>query len=145
MTWNSLPVVKRRMLKGGIILGGSTMIVKELLGRIQEARCAREKEVWRRKAGMLALGVSIGCTVGAVTGILFAPKTGAETREEVGRRSRETLEKIKNTALSSGHRLAQAMEEKGTQVYGAAEKCVNAAKEVLHEPDKKASENNPNN
>lgn len=145
MIWSSLPLLRRRMLNSAIILGGSMMFVKELLDRVREARCARERELWRRKTGALALGVSIGCTVGAVAGVLFAPKTGAETRKEVARRSRETWEKIKHNASSGGHRLAQAMEEKGAQVCDAAEKCVDAAKEVLHEPDKKTFEKNPDN
>lgn len=145
MTWSSLSVTKKRICNGGIILGGSAMIVKELLDRAREARRAKERKVQRGKAGMLVLGVSIGCTVGAVAGVLWAPRTGKETRQEVARRGRETWEKIKDNASSTGYRLAHAVEEKGAQVYGAAEKCVDAAKEVLHEPDKKTTEKNPNN
>ena len=116
------------------MLGGSTMIVKELLERVRNARSDRQKAIRRNQAGVLALGVSIGCTVGAVAGVLFAPKAGKETREDVSRRSKDAWEKIKDNTSSTGHRLASAVEEKGSQVYAAAEKCVDAAREVLHEP-----------
>ena len=110
------------------------MIVKELVDRLRNARSDREKSIRRNQAGVLALGVSIGCTVGAVAGVLFAPRAGKETREDVSRRSKEVWEKIKDNTSSTGQRLVTAVEEKGSQVYAAAEKCVDAAKEVLHEP-----------
>lgn len=145
MSGNSLPAFGRKLINGGILLGGAAMIMKELFERVQLARRTRENQMLRRKSGMLAVGVSIGCTVGAIAGVLFAPKAGKETREEVGRRGRETWEKIKDNASSTGHRLAQVVEAKGAQVCDAAEKCVDVAKEVMHEPDKKIPEKNPNN
>lgn len=122
------------MLNNLIILGGSAMIVKEFVDRLRNARSDREKSIRRNQAGVLALGVSIGCTVGAVAGVLFAPRAGKETREDVSRRSKDAWEKIKDNTSSTGQRLVSAMEEKGSQVYAAAEKCVDAAKAVLHEP-----------
>ncbi len=110
------------------------MIVKELVDRLRNARSDREKSIRRNQAGALALGVSIGCTVGAVAGVLFAPRAGKETREDVSRRSKDAWEKIKDNTSSTGHRMVSAVEEKGSQVYVAAGKCVDAAKEVLHDP-----------
>jgi gas vesicle protein len=121
------------------------MIVKELMGRLRDARCDREKLLRRNQAGMLALGLSIGCTVGAVAGILLAPRAGKETREDVSRRSREAWEKVKDNASLTGHRMVDALEEKGSQVYTAAEKCAAAAKEVLHDPVKNVEEIKPKN
>lgn len=116
------------------------MIVKELVNRLSNARWDREKLLRRNQAGVLALGLSIGCTVGAVAGILLAPRAGKETREDVSRRSREAWEKLKDNASSTGHRMVNAMEEKGCQVYTAAEKCAAAAQEVLHDPVKSVEE-----
>ncbi len=116
------------------------MIVKELVDRLRNVRSDREKTIRRNQAGVLALGVSIGCTVGAVAGILFAPKAGKETRDDVSRCSKDAWEKIKDNTSTTGKRLVNAIEEKGSQVYVAAEKCVDAAKEVLHEPVVKGEE-----
>ncbi|MFH0780813.1 MAG: YtxH domain-containing protein [Pseudomonadota bacterium] len=122
------------MYKKFMMLGGSAMIVKELVDRLRNARSDRERSIRRNQAGVLAMGVSIGCAVGAVAGVLFAPKAGKETREDVSRRSKDAWEKIKDNTSATGQRLVNAVEEKGSQVYAAAEKCVDAAKEVLHEP-----------
>ena len=116
------------------------MIVKELVDRLRNVRSDRQKSIRRNQAGVLALGVSIGCTVGAVAVVLFAPKAGKETREDVSRRSKDAWEKIKDNTTSTGQRLVTAVEEKGSQVYAAAEKCVDAAKEVLHDPVAKVEE-----
>jgi gas vesicle protein len=117
------------------------MLVKDLVDRLRQARNAREKSLRRSKAGALAVGVSIGCTLGAAAGILFAPKAGKETREEVGLRGREAWEKIKDNASVSGSRLMHAVEGKGAQARTAAGKCVDAAKEVLHEPIEQEADN----
>ena len=119
------------------------MIVKELVDRLRNVRIVREKSIRRNQAGALALGVSIGCAVGAVAGVLFAPKAGKEAREDISRRSKDAWEKIKDNTASTGQRLVTAMEEKGSQVYAAAEKCVDAAKEVLHEPTAKEEVTGP--
>lgn len=116
------------------------MIVKELVDRMRNAKNERECAMRRRSAGMLALGVSIGCTVGAVAGVLFAPRAGKETREDVSRLSGEAWEKIKDNVSASSHRLADAIEDKGARVYTAAEKCVGAAKESLQESSAQAAE-----
>lgn len=113
------------------------MIITELIDRVRHARSDREKAMQRSKAGMLALGVSIGCTVGAVAGVLFAPRSGKETREDVSRRSCEAWEKIRDNVSANSHRLVTAIEEQGTRARTAAEKAVDAAKEVIQEPSGK--------
>jgi gas vesicle protein len=109
------------------------MIVKDLVDRVRFARIAREKASRRNAAGMVAIGVSIGCTVGAVAGILLAPRSGKETREDVSRRGSEAWDKIKDNVSAGGHRLGNAIETQGNRVRIAAEKGVDAAREVLRE------------
>ena len=124
------------MLKNLIIAGGSAMIMKEITDLVRQARIDREKTLRRKKAGILALGVTIGSTVGAVAGVLFAPRAGKETREDLSRRGCEAWGKIKENASHTGHRLVSAIEEKSSRVRTAAEKHVDAAKEALKEPPK---------
>ncbi len=92
------------------------MIMKEIADRLRQARIDREKTSRRKKAGILALGV----TIGAVAGVLFAPKTGKETREDLSQRGCEAWEKIKENASHTGHRLVSAVEEKSSSLRTAA-------------------------
>jgi gas vesicle protein len=124
------------MLKNLIIVGGSAVILKEIADRVRQATIDREKTLRREKAGSLALGVTIGCTIGAVAGVLLAPRAGQETREDLSRRGGEAWEKIKENASQSGHRLVSAVEEKSSHVRTAADKHVDAAKGALKEPPK---------
>jgi gas vesicle protein len=104
------------ILKNFIIVGGSAMIMKEIADRLRQTKIDREKTLRRKKAGILALGV----TIGAVAGVLFAPKTGKETREDLSQLGCEAWEKIKENASHTGHRLVSAVEEKSSSVRRAA-------------------------
>lgn len=110
------------------------MIMKQLVDRVRHARITSDKNQRRQKNGMLALGMSIGCTLGAVAGILLAPRSGKDTRRDVAQRGSDAWNKIRDTTVSTSHRLVTAVEDKGAQVSIAAEKCADAVKEVLHEP-----------
>jgi gas vesicle protein len=114
------------------------MIIKDFIDQISHRRSDRENALRRNKAGILALGVSIGCTVGAVAGLLLAPRSGKETRDDVTRRGSEAWEKIKDNVSTNCHRLVDAGEEKGKRVLAAADKDYEAAKESLQESLAKA-------
>lgn len=47
------------------------------------------------KSGDFIGGLIVGGLVGAVIGILYAPKSGRETREEIGRKADDLLSKAK--------------------------------------------------
>jgi gas vesicle protein len=47
------------------------------------------------KSGDLLKGLIIGGLIGAVLGILYAPKSGKETREDIARKTEELLNKAK--------------------------------------------------
>jgi gas vesicle protein len=124
------------MLKNLAIVGGSAMIMKEIANRVLQTRIEREKTLRLKKAGILALGVTIGSTVGALAGVLFAPKAGKETREDLIRRGCETWGKIQENASHTGHRLTNALEEKSSRVRTAAGKYADAAKGAFKESPK---------
>jgi gas vesicle protein len=52
--------------------------------------------MYRRKASMLSFagGAVFGAVMGVLAGILFAPKSGKETRDEIGNTFKEIKEKV---------------------------------------------------
>jgi gas vesicle protein len=90
----------------------------------------------RQKAGILALGVTVGSAIGALAGVLYAPKAGKETRDDFIRRGSEAWAKIGEHASHTGHLLANAVEETSSRVRIAAEKHVDEAKGALIGPTK---------
>lgn len=52
----------------------------------------------RDQAASAAWGAIIGVAVGAIGGLLFAPKAGVEMREDIAQKSKETIELARETA-----------------------------------------------
>ena len=64
---------------------------------IEEKRKQMEKAKKMETAKNVAVGTAIGTAIGAAAGLLFAPKAGRETREEITNKSKEVAENIKYT------------------------------------------------
>ena len=99
------------------------------------------------KGGDFIKGLLIGGVAGIILGILYAPKSGKETREEIGRKTEEllakakeeyerALEKSKKTYESAIKRLRDledAAKKKFEHVDEDVSKMVEQGKEVLHD------------
>lgn len=120
--------------KNLIVIGGSAMIMKEIADRVRQARIDREKTLRLKRVRALALGVTIGSAVGALAGVLFAPRAGKETREDLIQRGCETWGKIQENASHIGHRLTSAVEEINSRVHTAAGRRADGAEGAFEEP-----------
>ncbi len=67
-----------------------------------------------------------GCAIGAALGVLFAPKSGKETREELGEwikerrdKSKDLIAKMKEEAIAKKDQVASAIKA-GRQAYAEA-------------------------
>lgn len=67
------------------------MISKKFLKLISK----QTKKEKRKKAG-LTIAMGVVATVGTAIGILFAPKAGKETREDLKKKADDTVETIKD-------------------------------------------------
>ncbi len=108
------------------------MIIKDFIDQVRHAKSNRENATGRNKAGILALGVFVGCTVGAVAGLLLAPRSGKETRDDVTLRGSEAWEKIKDNVSTKGTQFMHILEEKGANVGAAVEKEIEDAEDSLN-------------
>ena len=118
------------------------MIIKEIANRVRRAKIEREKTLHRKNAGLLVLGVTLGTAVGALAGVLFAPRAGKKTREDLVRQGSDAWEKIQENASHTGHRLASAVEETSSRVRAKALKRVDAAKGASKESSPMEEEEN---
>jgi len=88
------------------------------------------------RIGDFLKGLVIGGLAGAVIGILYAPKSGKETREEIGKKAEELLVKAKEE-------YEQAL-EKSRKTYETAvsrlKKIEEAAREKVGDLESKAGE-----
>ena len=61
-------------------------------------------------------GIGIGVLVGAVAGLLLAPKSGQETREDLGRSLGDLSDKVTELGRTVGQKVTSAVERTRAQV-----------------------------
>ena len=75
---------------------------------LQEIRNAMNGTYERRARQNACAGLAVGLLIGAVAGILFAPKSGKETRADIYEGAKIGAEKVKETA----HHVSDIAKEK---------------------------------
>ena len=61
-------------------------------------------------------GIGIGVLVGAVAGLLLAPRTGEETRDELGKSMNELSDKVAELGRTVGYKVSSAVDRTRAQM-----------------------------
>jgi len=61
--------------------------------------------------GKFVIGALVGAALGAAAGLLFAPRSGKETRKIVGKKAKEYAEKGKDLALKEKEAVIKAVDK----------------------------------
>ena len=72
--------------------------------------------------GKFIVGAAIGAAVGALAGILFAPKSGKETRKAIKDKAGEVAEKGKEFVQEKGGKIGDEIKEKIDDIKEKIEK-----------------------
>ena len=123
------------MVMNIIKAGGYIMILNELINQVNEARRSRAKALRRDRTKNMVIGAGIGTALGVAAGILFAPKSGKETRQIIADRTSETVVNLKGSVAAAKERLSASAAEKSSMLREAGQKGVEAAKETLKKQD----------
>jgi len=123
------------MLMNMIKVGGYTMVLYELANQVKKARSSRAKDMRRSRTKNMVIGVGIGSAVGVAAGILFAPKSGKETRQIIADKTSETVKNFKENVSATKARISASAAEKGSRLREAGQKGVEAVKETLKKSD----------
>ena len=76
------------------------MILNELVNQAKKVKDSRSKSIRRSRTKNMAIGAGIGTAIGLLSGILFAPKPGKETRKIIAERTGEAVKNIKENAAA---------------------------------------------
>jgi len=123
------------MVMNIIKAGGYVMLLNELVNQVKAVRRSREKTNRRDRTKNMVIGAGIGTAVGLAAGILFAPKSGKETRQIIADRTSETVVNLKESVAAAKERIAASTAEKRAMLREAGQKGVAAAKEELKKQD----------
>lgn len=115
------------------------MFIQDLIE--QKMRRVRAQEA-RRTARDVAIGLGIGATLGAAAGILLAPKSGKETREDIATGAKEVIDQVKDQVEEVGKVLKKEMndEELSKDIKAATKKVEAKAKDVKSKVKKAVAE-----
>lgn len=111
------------------------MILNELANQVKRASGSRARDIRRSRTTNLAIGAGIGAAVGVTLGVLFAPKSGKETRQIIAERTSETVENLREDAAAAKDKIYASVTEKGALLREAGHKGVDAVKETLEKTD----------
>ena len=81
-----------------------------------------KKDQKKKVAKNLAIGTGVGAAVGAALGLLFAPKSGKETREDIARAGRQAAENVKESLNEIKDKVSEFKASKETCCCGEEEK-----------------------
>ena len=120
------------------------MILRDLLDLVSNEKRKKERA---KAAQKFAVGMGVVATVGVATGILFAPKSGKETREDLKSKAVDTMETIKDTvqknvetvkdsAVHAAQEVRNAIKEVHEKTEGVKEDTAEIISNVINKPVK---------
>ncbi len=90
------------------------------------------------KSGDFMAGLVVGGLIGSVIGILYAPKSGRETREEIGQKADELLAKVKEDYEHAAEKSRKAYEAAVKRLKALEEKALEKVEDVSEKVDELA-------
>ena len=105
------------------------MFIQDLIE--QKMRKVRAQEA-KRTARDVVIGLGIGATLGVAAGILLAPKSGKETREDIASGAKEVVDQVKDRVEEVGKTLKRELndEELSNDIKAVSKKVEEKAKNV---------------
>lgn len=107
------------------------MILNELANQVKKLRQSRTKVIRRNRTRNMILGAGIGSAVGVAAGLLFAPKSGRETRKVIADRTSETVKNLKDNVVATKARIFASTTGKKSPSNETGENSGETGKETL--------------
>ncbi len=89
--------------------------------------------------GKFALGALLGAAIGAASGILLAPKSGKETREDLKKQADKMygdLEKTGKDAAANMEETVEKVQQQADRLKKRAERAIDGARKGFNETQK---------
>lgn len=78
---------------------------------LEEKRKAKKRQAMAKTAKTVGITAVVGASVGALGGILFAPKSGKETRDDIKNTAIDANEKMKVKASEAKTKISEKIQE----------------------------------
>jgi gas vesicle protein len=89
-------VEENAMIENLLRIGGYLLLAREAADFMASASDYRENELHKKNVTCAVSGTLIGITAGVALGVLFAPRSGKETREIISNTTSEMIDNLQN-------------------------------------------------
>lgn len=113
------------------------MSIREVLNKAKREKKRAQTVNTAKKIGV---GLGIGAAIGSAFGLLFAPKSGKETRKDIADAAKNSVENIKEGAGEMGEKISKVVEE-GKEKISNIRKNKNIKDEAAAEGEKCCDDN----
>jgi len=96
------------------------MIIKDFLDKANKEKRRKER---MKVAQNIAVGLGVVATAGVATGILIAPESGKDTRENMKKKAISTVETIKDTLQKKADAIKNSADDAKFEVNEAVEEA----------------------
>ena len=117
------------MINNLVKLGAYILLAREAAVYIATTRHYREQEMNRKSAASAVTGSLIGISLGIAAGILFAPRSGKETREIISSTASEKFKNLQNELAERTRRFEETLSRKKDEFCAETEETEAAAVE----------------
>ena len=108
-----------------------------IMGYFENLRYKRERQQRKGSALRIMSGLAIGSLLGGIAGVLFAPKAGKETRQEITEKVKETAAATKEKVVAAKDKVSETFYEIKEKVEEVKEKGKELKDEKLDDIDQK--------
>ena len=91
------------------------MSIREVLNRAKKGKKKARAVETAKKVGT---GLGVGAAIGSAIGVLFAPKSGKETRQDIADTAKSSVENIKVGANEASAKIAKVIEDGKERIAG---------------------------
>jgi gas vesicle protein len=84
------------MIQNLLRLGGYLLLARQAADFMASASDYRENELHKKNTASAIKGTLVGITAGVAVGVLFAPRSGKETRELISNTTSEMIDNLQN-------------------------------------------------
>ncbi|MGX9756885.1 YtxH domain-containing protein [Clostridioides difficile] len=103
--------------------------------KIEDKRKAKQKAEKAKQAKIATAGVVLGAVTGAVGGVLLAPKSGKETREDIKDASQQIADKINMKTVDVKGKMSEKLEDRKGNFIESKQKIRNYIDNKKHVED----------
>ncbi|SMB85767.1 Gas vesicle protein [Desulfonispora thiosulfatigenes DSM 11270] len=104
------------------------MSIKDTINKARKKKKQAQNVDTAKKVGV---GLGIGAAIGSSIGLLFAPKSGKQTRDKISNVTKDTVDNLKENATEMGGKISKVVGEGKERIKNIRKDTKETAEEIM--------------